>query len=109
MTSHPPAVVLGMSETGLSTLRLLGRLGVACYALDAIEPLPAFWSRYCRRGVRLAEDADDEQVLQALRDLARALPERAVLVPTSDRMVQLVSRARVELERLFLLLLPAGE
>ncbi|MDB5353814.1 MAG: ATP-grasp protein-like protein [Phycisphaerales bacterium] len=94
-----------MTETGLSTLRLLGRAGVTCYGLDAIEPLPAFWSRYCRRAVRLPPDSTDEQVIEAAIAFAAKLPPRPVLIPTSDRMVQLVSRARARLEPLYRLML----
>jgi predicted ATP-grasp superfamily ATP-dependent carboligase len=106
MSDRPSALILGMSETGLGTLRLLGRAGVICYGLDAIEPLPAFWSRYCRRGMRLAPDACDAQVVEAVIAFAKELPPRPVLIPTSDRMVQLVSRARARLEPLFRMVLP---
>ncbi|MDB5172102.1 MAG: hypothetical protein JWN51_875 [Phycisphaerales bacterium] len=95
-----------MTETGLSTLRLLGRAGVECHGLDAIEPLPAFWSRYCRRGVRLPQDSTDEQIIEAAVAFAAKLPPRPVLIPTSDRMVQLVSRARARLEPLYRMTLP---
>jgi D-aspartate ligase len=108
MLIRPPAVILGMSETGLATLRLLGRVGITCYGVDAIEPVPAFWSRYCRRGIRLPQDNTDEQVLAAVIELAQTLPPqpRPVLMPTSDRMVQLASRARARLEPLFAMMLP---
>jgi predicted ATP-grasp superfamily ATP-dependent carboligase len=107
MSDRPAVLILGMSETGLSALRLLGRSGIRCYALDALEPTPALWSRYCRgRVVRLAPDTPEEQVLDAIIAMAARMPPRPVLIATSDRMVQLISRARHRLERFYRLLLP---
>jgi predicted ATP-grasp superfamily ATP-dependent carboligase len=108
MSDQPAVLILGMSETGLSALRLLGRCGIRCFALDALEPTPALWSRYCRkRVVLLSPDTPDEQVLDAVIAMAARMPARPVLIATSDRMVQLISRARHRLEPLYRLLLPS--
>jgi predicted ATP-grasp superfamily ATP-dependent carboligase len=109
MTARPPAVLLGMSETGLGALRLLGRAGVTCLGVDTIGRAPAYWSRYCHQGVVLPREATDDAILQALCELAARAPRPPVLLPTSDRYVHLISRERGRLWSCFQMLLPEHE
>lgn len=86
----PDVIVLGMSATGLSTLRLLGREGVRCWGVDTRPDLLAFASRYCERGIHI-RDRSTEELARVLRDVAATCAGRPVVLPTSDRFVRLLS------------------
>lgn len=106
---RPHAVVVGMSETGLAALRLLGRSGVQCWAVGEPPDAPEFTSRYCRGHEGLASGTDDEALLAALLRIRRRSTAHTVLIPASDRDVLFASRRRSDLSGMFHMVLPPEE
>src|SRR5438552_1888268 len=73
-----PIVVFGLSRGAmhhgaLGIARSAGRLGVPVYRVCRERWAPAKVSRYSSGWVALPKDASDEQILDALRTLARQL------------------------------------
>lgn len=86
-----PAFVLGGAETPVPVCRSLGRGGVTVIAYGGVED-PVRHSRYCRRYVECAgqgREAEREWVETLLAE-----PEPGVLVPCSDKWVELIARNR---------------
>lgn len=95
--NSPPAVVMGLSPTGLHVVRELGRAGVrvtgVCAGLQ-----PGRWSRYLAECI-VEEDA--QRLLAALQARFPVPPGkagRAVLIPTSDQDVEFVIAHAARLE-----------
>lgn len=88
----PPAVVLGLSPTGLHCVRSLGRAGVE--VIGVAEGRQA--GRASRYVSEVIEDAGDTQLLEAMRNLGARLEERglpqAILIPSSDQHVEFIAR-----------------
>lgn len=107
--ASPPrlAIVLGMSETGLGTLRLLARRGARCWGVDAPLDLPGFRSRYCERRIHVPTELSPAELSAILRHAILGEGRRPVVVPTADRFVKLLSDARDGLRDRFDMALPA--
>lgn len=99
-------VVLGVSETGLSAMRLLGRRGVRCWGIDASFDHPGFSSRYCDRRICVSESVSAPELAAVLSAIARERGDRPVLLPTSDRFVRLLRALRSDLGDRFQVALP---
>lgn len=95
--SLPPAVVMGLSPTGLHVVRALGRAGVAVTGLGEPSQTGAV-SRYCQRVISGSTPAEKLELL------CRAFPqtgEKAVLIPTSDQDIDLIIDNADRLSRQF--------
>jgi D-aspartate ligase len=103
-TSHP-AVVLGMSETGLGVARSLGRNGIRVIGLDCRKDV-GHYSRYVQG--RLCPDplAEESAFVDHLLSLAQAENAKPVLFITADGFLRVVSRNRPSVEAHFLVNLP---
>lgn len=99
-------VVLGMSETGLGAMRLLGARGARCWGVDVALDLPGFLSRHCRRRIHVPTGLSPTELTAILRHAVHGTNERPVLLPTADRYVKLLSDARDDLGDRFHLALP---
>lgn len=93
----PPAVVMGLSPTGLHVVRVLGRAGVPVTGVaDGIQAGAA--SRYCGAVISGSDPAE------RLDNLCAAFPEstcKPVLIPTSDQDIDLVIDNAERLSRHF--------
>lgn len=105
----PVAVVLGLGQNGLATVRALGRRGVRVVGVDANLEQPTARSRYCRAVRCPAFRAGGESLVQFLVDLGARLPERGVLFPSGDLNLLAVSEHRTTLAPFFHVALPARE
>ena len=103
------AVVLGLGQNGLATVRALGRAGVTVLGVDENCAQPTAQSRYCERIVCPGFREGGATLLHALEDLGRRLPEPAVLFPSGDMSLLLVSEQRERLARYFRFRLPDRE
>jgi D-aspartate ligase len=81
-----PVVVLKAEDYGaLGIIRSLGRLGVRVYGVEANPSAPGLRSRYCAgKFIWNIDTAPAQESLQFLRDLARQLGGRPILIPTGD-------------------------
>jgi D-aspartate ligase len=89
--ARKPAFVVGGAETPVPVCRSLGRGGVTVVAYGAPED-PVRHSRYCARYVETrgsGEEAEREWVETLLAE-----PEPGVLVPCSDKWVELIAHNR---------------
>jgi hypothetical protein len=103
---RPPAIVLGLGQNGLGTCRALGRVGVPVIGIDSDLSQPGAQTRYCTK-VKCDEFLKAGRgLITTLQDIGRSLDHKAVLFPSGDLNVQLISRHREELEPWFLYRLP---
>jgi D-aspartate ligase len=101
-----PIVVFGLSRGAmhhgaLGIARSAGRLGVPVYRVCRERWAPAKVSRYSSGWVALPKDASDEQILDALRTLARQLG-RPILISVDDAASVFVDTHAAALEAEFL-------
>ncbi len=104
---RPAVVVLDLQgAVGLQTARILSFRGVPVIGIG--EPGKPFCrTRVCQKVI--TTDMKSDAPLAVLRELGASLPQRAVLVPCTDRSVLLVSRHRVDLEPAFHIVMPPSE
>ena len=109
---QPPAVVLGLGQNGLGTVRALGRVGIPVIGVDDDLTQPGAQTRYCHKV--LAKDftrggpALVEQLVELGLELQRQ-GQKGVILPSGDLNIQLVSEEREQLEPYFHLSLPSKE
>src|SRR5262245_843339 len=99
-----PVLVLQMQHHGaLGAMRSLGRLGVRMYGVHPTRRPPASFSKFCRKVFTLDLDrtSPDESVV-CLRDIARGIGARPLLMPTNDESALFVARNASQLEDAFL-------
>jgi len=101
-----PAVILYMSHLGLGLARALGREGVRVFALDPHREALGMNSRYVSPVITPDIKAGEGRYLDFLLEFGRSLPARAVLYPTGDPTVVLVSRERDALARCYDFVMP---
>jgi D-aspartate ligase len=102
-----PAVVLGLGQNGLATVRALARQGVPVIGVDANLRQPTARTRLCCKVA--CTDFRGEGLLQCLLDLGRTLPAKGVLFPSGDISLELVSERREALSAYFDFILPEKE
>ena len=103
------AFVLGMSATGLTAARCLGREGISVRGFDINVKGPAFRSRYC--GAEICPDPLHEPD-DLVRFLSRQVTDgsrKVLLLPTSDLFFLFLSRHRAQLADKFLMSLPSED
>jgi predicted ATP-grasp superfamily ATP-dependent carboligase len=103
---EPAGVVLGLGQNGLATVRALGRRGVPVIGIDANVERPTAHSRYCRPVRSLDFRTGGRGLLDSLREIGEQLRERAVLFPSGDLNLRVVSEHRDELARYYRISLP---
>jgi predicted ATP-grasp superfamily ATP-dependent carboligase len=105
--SAPPAVVMGLTATGLAVARALGRRQIPVSGISSGVRPPAARSRYLDfvRGPGL----DRGRALRFYEALGERLGPRAVLVPTGDPNVLFIARNRAALSRHFRFVVPDVE
>ena len=93
----PPAVVMGLSPTGLHVIRALGRAGIPVIGVtDGTQA--GTRSRYCKTVISVSDPAEK------LEKLCRAFPAdgpKPILIPTSDQDIDLLCDNAERLARHF--------
>ncbi|WP_028322261.1 hypothetical protein [Desulfatiglans anilini] len=92
----PAAVVLGLGQNGLATVRSLGRQGIPVIGIDRNLRQYTARTRYCRR-LLCTDFKSGEGLVDLLVDLGKRLPRRGVLFPSGDFSLELVSEKRERL------------
>lgn len=87
MTSAAPAVILGLSPTGLYAVRELGRAGVPILGVGETDG-PATASRFMTLGAIVERDP----AVRLQRLMERAGKARPVLIPTSDQDTEFITK-----------------
>lgn len=111
VTSHRrfshPAIVLGLGQNGLASVRALARQGVPVIGIDGNMRQPTAQTRLCRK--ILCSDFRGPGLLQTLLDLGRTLPTKGVLIPSGDISLELISEHREVLREFFAFSVPEKE
>ncbi len=92
----PTAVVLGLGQNGLATVRALGRQGIPVIGIDRDLKQYTARTQYCKK-VMCPDFKKGDGLIRTLIDLGKQLPEKAVLFPSGDHSLHLVSERREEL------------
>src|SRR2546427_12182329 len=93
----PPAVVLGLGQNGLATIRALARMGVPVIGIDNDLEQPGAHTRYARKSHCPGFSTEGPELADHLMRLGADLGQKAVLFPSGDIYLTFVS---VNLERL---------
>lgn len=101
-----PILILGLRRGtfhhgALGIARSAGRLGIPVYRIALERFAPAAFSRYSKGWTKLARDATEEQVMQALAEQRRRIG-RAALVPIDDAASVFVDEHADELREQYL-------
>ncbi len=102
-TGWPPAVIAGAFQTGVLGVRSLQRRGVKTLCFDCNPRMQGFRSTYGPARLCPNPDVEPEKWLDFMKDLARELGEKAVLIPSSDRYVTAIANHSEMLKEYFLL------
>lgn len=103
----PPCVVIGLQNNGLGVCRSFVGTGVRVFALDRPGRSPYLRTRHAT--FVPCADVTGAGLIDALVELGRRLNERAVLIPTMDQSVLLVSEHRAAIEPYYRHSLPSDE
>jgi predicted ATP-grasp superfamily ATP-dependent carboligase len=102
----PPAIVLGLGQNGLATVRALGRAGIPVIGIDTDLEQPPAQTRYCTKVYSKDFLAGGPGLLDDLVALGRRLERKGVLFPSGDLNVSLVSEQREALAAYYHYALP---
>src|SRR5262245_19895877 len=99
-----PVLVLQMQHHGaLGAMRSLGRLGVPMYGVHPTCDPVASYSKYCRKVFALdLDEAPAEESVNRLRDIARDIGSKPLLMATNDESALFVARNASRLHDHFL-------
>jgi predicted ATP-grasp superfamily ATP-dependent carboligase len=104
-----PAVVLGLGQNGLASVRALGRQGVTVYGIDTDLSQPGAGSRYCRPIACPDAKQGGPGLLDKLLELGPTFAERPVLFPSGDLNLGVISKAREALSPFYRVSLPDAD
>jgi predicted ATP-grasp superfamily ATP-dependent carboligase len=107
--NQPPAIVLGLGQNGLGTVRALGRLGIPVLGIDSDLQQPSAQTRYCTKIQSKEFTAGGPGLLEDLIQLGKSLNQKGVLFPSGDLNIALISEEREALAPYFHLSLPSKE
>jgi predicted ATP-grasp superfamily ATP-dependent carboligase len=89
----PPAIVLGLGQNGLATVRALARRGVPVIGIDRNLKQFTAATRYCAK-LYFPGFSDAQKLAELLVELGKELPQKAVLFPSGDGNLYNVSQKR---------------
>ena len=105
----PPAVVLGLGQNGLATIRALARMGVPVIGIDNDLEQPGAHTRYARKSHCPGFSTEGPELADHLMRLGAELGQKAVLFPSGDINLTVVSENRERLAAHFHIVLPSRE
>ena len=100
------AMVMGLSENGLSVARALGRRGIRVLGINQGRRPAGTYSRFLKY-VREPQTESEGDRLNFFINLGKNFKSRVVIFPTLDKDVMFLSRNRDVLKKSFLFLLPS--
>jgi D-aspartate ligase len=97
----PPVVVAGAYLTGIKLMRALARRGVKTSCIDCLRQQPGFLTIYGRAYECPNPDTEPSLWLDFMRDLARKLGAKPVLIPSADQFVTAIATHAHDLQNHF--------
>lgn len=104
----PRAVVLGLGQNGLATVRALGRQGVPVIGVDSDLTQVTARTRYCEK-VRCPDFKRGGSLIPILKDLGARFSSKAVLFPSGDHSLHSVSEMREMLRDHYVFTFPSKD
>lgn len=104
----PAAIVLGLGQNGLASVRSLARVGIPVIAIDRDLDTFTARTRLCQK-IELRDGKDSMELIDKLLELGPHLPSKAVLFPSGDGPVQRLSEHREALEPFYHFSFPSHE
>ena len=101
----PPAVVVGLSITGLGIVRSLAKSGINVIGVDTGFNKPSSHTKYCKK-VTCADIDSEDKLLEALILISKKAEVKPVLFLSTDMSVLIASENREILEDYYLFNLP---
>ncbi|MCE5336692.1 MAG: hypothetical protein LLG06_19100 [Desulfobacteraceae bacterium] len=98
--NKPTAVVLGLGQNGLATIRALGRQGIPVIGIDRDYRHYTARTRYCKKIISPHYD-EGEHLIDILVELGKQLPQKGLLFPSGDFPLHLMSEKRESLQDYF--------
>nr|HPM43095.1 hypothetical protein [Candidatus Omnitrophota bacterium] len=105
----PSVVVLGMTATGLSVARSLGRKGIKVYGVDCSGKQPGMYSRYVAPILVPNPMEDEAGFVESLVTLGKQIGAQSALFCASDESVGAVSRNRDILSKYYIFNIPSDK
>ena len=103
---HPYAVVLGLGQNGMATVRALGRSGIPVIGIDDDLSQPSAQTRYARKVHCPDFEAGGPALIDCLMTIGRRLDDKAVLFPSGDMNLIAISDNRDVLGEFYHVALP---
>jgi D-aspartate ligase len=101
------AIILRMGPTGLGIARSLARTGIEVYGVDSARSSVGLASKYCKKKFIFTDPVQDpEKAVNELVELGKRLKHKAVLMPSADYYVTLISKFNSVLSDYFLYNIP---
>jgi predicted ATP-grasp superfamily ATP-dependent carboligase len=104
--NNPPAVVVGLSITGLGTVRALARAGIQVIGVDSNFNQPSARTRYCKK-ISCSDINKEDVLLKTLIAISKKNKEKPVLFLSTDMSVIIASENRDLLNNYFIFNLPS--
>ena len=102
-----PVLIVGNHVTSLNIMRQLGELGIDTYLTHKTKNNISRFSKYCKKFFLSPQFTDIPKMLSFLIDLAESENLKgAVLMPTNDDTVIVLSQNKKKLEKYFIVPLP---
>lgn len=101
--THPtPAIILGLSANGLSIVRSLGRQGIPVMGISSSGDEAGLSSKFLKDSLVLPNPIYQEnEFFASLIQLGKKLNQKAVLFPTADEYICVISKHRDDLSVYF--------
>jgi len=105
-SNGPPAVVVGVSVTGLGTVRALAKAGIRVVGVDSQFSQPAGNTRWCEK-VSCADINSEDKLVKTLVRIGKENDARAVLFLSTDEAVLIASENRELLSQYYRFNMPS--
>lgn len=100
-SDFPPAIVLGMSPTGLAVIRALGSHNIEVWGNDIDWYRSGYFSKYCRVFGRINPLSEETLLLEQLLTFGRKTVTKPVIFPTDDEYLAFLANYREVLQPYF--------